>query len=130
MGLNEKRKMKEIQDTSLPERTKELLEITGSPVVYDVDWAGFQDSFEALNFLDNVACHRLNMALRVICSDALGKEGVRDGLKKVRIVNIKDRAAKKLEFGGGVFTMTGAYADGLSGAFSDNEIREKLMAGL
>ena len=130
MGLNEKRKMKEIQDTALPGRTKELLEITGSPVTYDIDWPAFQDSFEALNFLDNVACHRLNMALRVICADALGKEAVKDGLKQVRITNIKDNAAKKLEFAGGVLTMTGAYADGLSGAFSDNEIREKLMAGL
>lgn len=130
MGLNEKRKMKEIQDTALPERTKELLDITGSPVTYDIDWPAFQDSFDALNFLDNVACHRLNMALRVICSDTLGKEAVKESLKKIRITNIKDKAAKKLDFAGGVFTMTGAYADGLSGAFSDNEIREKLMAGL
>ena len=130
MGLNEKRKMKEIQDTTLPERTKELLEITGSPVTYDIDCAGFQDSFESLNFLDNVACHRLNMALRVICADALGKDAVKESLKKVRIVNVKDKRAKKLEFAKGLLTMTGAYADGLSGAFSDNEIRETLMAGL
>lgn len=130
MGLNEKRKMKEIQDTALPERTRELLEITGSPIAYDIDWPAFQDSFEALNFLDNVACHRLNMALRVICVDQLGKDAVKDALKKVRIVNVKDVAAKKLEFGGGVLTMTGAYAAGLSGAFSDNEIRAKLMEGL
>src|SRR5271170_5356087 len=38
MGLNEKRKMKEVQDTALPERTRELLEITGGPIAYDVDW--------------------------------------------------------------------------------------------
>ncbi|MCC6741202.1 MAG: hypothetical protein IT452_19330 [Planctomycetia bacterium] len=130
MGLNEKRKMKELQDGAIPERTKELLEITGSAVTYDIDWATFQDTYEALNFLDNVACHRLNMALRVICADQLGKDAIKESLKKVRIVNVKDAAGKKLEFGGGVFTMTGAYAAGLSGAFSDNEIREKLMAGL
>lgn len=40
MGLNEKRKMKEIQDTALPERTRELLEITGSLIAYDIDWPG------------------------------------------------------------------------------------------
>lgn len=55
MGPNEKHKVKELQDGAIPERTRELLEITGSPV---------------------------------------------------------------------------AYAAGLSGAFSDNEIREKLTAGL
>ena len=130
MGLNEKRKVKEIQDTTLPERTKELLEITGSPIGYDVDWAGFQDSYDALNFLDNVSCHRLNMALRVICQDDMGKEAVREGLKTVKLKNVKEISDKKLSFEGGVLEMQCAYAKGLSGAFSDNEIRELLIKKL
>ncbi len=32
-----------------------------------------------LNFLDNVSCHRINMAMRGTCSDDLGKEGVQEG---------------------------------------------------
>jgi hypothetical protein len=70
------------------------------------------------------------MALRVICQDDLGKEAVREGLKSVKIVNVKDKATKKLAFDGGVLTMTCAYAKGLDGAFSDNEIRELLMKKL
>ncbi len=37
MGLAERRKIKELTDTVLPEREKELLEITGSPIRYEVD---------------------------------------------------------------------------------------------
>lgn len=83
-----------------------------------------------LNFIDNVACHRLNVALRVICSDDIGKEAARDGLQKVRINNVADKSARRLGIAGGVLIMTGANAEGLSGAFSDNGIRELLTARL
>ena len=70
------------------------------------------------------------MALRMICGADLGKEAVREGLKSVKLVNLKDAAAKKLAFDGGVLTMSCAYARGLSGAFSDGEIRELLTKKL
>lgn len=129
MGLNEKRKIKELQDTTLPERTAELNEITGGNIAYDIDWDSFEE-FEALNFLDNISCHRTNMALRVICSDDLGKEAVQESLKTIRLKNVKAVEEKSLKFGGGILEMHCAYAQGLSGAFSDNEIREELMKGL
>ena len=130
MGLNEKRKVKELQDTLLPERTRELRKITGGDIVCEIDWPSLQEDFSALNFTDIAACHRLNMALRMICIDDLGKEAARDGLHKVRISNVKDKAGRKRAFEAGVLTMSGAYAEGLSGAFSDREIRELMTAGL
>jgi hypothetical protein len=130
MGLAEKRKIKELQDTTFPERTRELEEITGSPVVYEVDWASFDNDLEGLNFLDNLSCHRTNMALRVICSDQLGKEAVRDGLKIIKLANVKDKAAMSISFAGGVLDMKCAYALRTDGMFSDNAIREVLMQGL
>jgi hypothetical protein len=130
MGLNEKRKVKELQDTVLPDRTRELLEITGSPITYDIDWSSISDDYEALNFLDNISCHRINMALRVICGDQLGKDAVRTGLKKISLANVKDPAQKSLQFSDGVLAIRCAYASGLSGAFSDNEIRKLLESGL
>ena len=114
----------------LPERTRELKEITGGDIACEIDWPSFQEDFSTLNFTDNVACHRLNMALRMICIDDLGKEAARDGLHKVRISNVKDKAGRKRAFEAGVLTMSGAYAEGLSGAFSDREIRELMTAGL
>src|SRR4051812_49186295 len=128
MGLEERRKIKELEDEVLPGRVSEIEEICGTAVPYEVDWASFDGDLPGLNFVDNISCHRLNMALRVICSDDLGKEAVRDTLKVVRLHNVKSTGEKALAFGDGALDMTCAYAAGLDGAFSDNEIREELLA--
>src|SRR5689334_1406184 len=91
MGLNERRKIKDLQDTTFPGRVKEIEEICGKPIPYDVDWDSLADDLEALNFIDNISCHRLNMALRVICQDDMGKEAVREGLKVIKLKNVKDK---------------------------------------
>ena len=130
MGLTEKRKIKELQDTILPGRLAELKEITGGDIAYDIDWDSFADDAAGLNFLDNLSCHRTNMALRVICSDALGREAVQESLKSVRLVNVKTPADMSIAFGGGVLEMHCAYALGTNGYYSDNDIRETLMKGL
>jgi hypothetical protein len=130
MGLEERRMIKELQEVTLPGRVKEIEEICGAPIPYDVDWTSLGDDKAGLNFLDNLSCHRLNMALRVICSDDMGKEAVRDGLKKVRLVNVKSNDERKMTFEGGVLEMHVAYAQGANGLISDNEIRELLLKGL
>jgi hypothetical protein len=130
MGLNERRKVKELQDTTLPGRVKEIEEICGKAIPYEVDWASIADDAEALNFLDNLSCHRLNMALRMICVDAMGKEAVRDGLKLIRLKNVKDKAGMSIAFTGGVLEMHCAYALRTDGMYSDGEIRELLVKGL
>jgi hypothetical protein len=130
MGLNERRKVKELQDTTLPGRVKEIEEICGKAIPYEVDWASIADDAEALNFIDNLSCHRLNMALRTICVDAMGKEAVRDGLTLIRLKNVKDKASMRIAFTGGVLEMHCAYALRTDGMFSDGEIRELLLKGL
>src|ERR1017187_6829495 len=57
MGLNERRKVKELQDAIIPGRMKEIEEICGVPIPYDVDWGSLTDDAGALNFIDNVSCH-------------------------------------------------------------------------
>jgi hypothetical protein len=130
MGLEERRKIKELEEDVLPGRVAEIEEICGVALPYEVDWASFDGDLTALNFVDNISCHRLNMALRVICSDDLGKDAVRESVKRVRLKNVKDVADKSLAFNNGSLEMTCAYASGLDGAFSDNEIRELLLAHL
>ena len=126
MGLNERRKMKELQDVTFPDRVKEIEEICGAGIPYEVDWTSLADDMEALNFIDNISCHRLNMALRMICQDDMGKAAVRDGLKLVKLRNVKDKSAMRLEFQNGVLEMDCAYALRTDGMFSDNEIRKLL----
>lgn len=130
MGLNERRKIKELQDTTFPGRVKEIEEICGAPIPYEVDWDSISDNADALNFIDNVSCHRLNMALRMICQDDMGKQAVREGLKKIKLKNVADKDAMKMTFEGGVLEMHCAYAQGASGMIPDNEIRALLEKGL
>ena len=130
MGLNERRKMKELQDTTFPGRVQEIAEICGAPIPYEVDWDSMSDDYQALNFIDNISCHRLNMALRIICLDDMGKEAVRDGLSLVKLKNVPDKSAMQLRFDGGVLEMHCAYALRTDGMFSDNEIRDLLVQKL
>ena len=130
MGLNERRKVKELQDTTLPGRVKEIEEICGKAIPYEVDWASIADDAEALNFIDNLSCHRLNMALRVICMDDMGKQAVRDGLKLIKLKNVKDKSAMKMSFDGGVLEMHCAYAQRTDGMFGDAAIYETLVKKL
>jgi hypothetical protein len=129
MGLAEKRKIKELTETTLPEREREINEICGAAARYEVDWASF-DTFEALNYLDNVSCHRLNMALRGISVDDLGKEALGEGLQLVKLKNVASVDQKSMSFAAGVLEMNCAYAQGLSGAFSDMEIQRLLSKSL
>ena len=128
MGLEERRKIKELRDTVVPEREKELVEISGVPIKYEIDWDSFD--LDALNFMDNISCFRIAMAMRVICTDELGKEAVADGLKLIKLQNAKAKEDMKLNFTAGVLELHNAHGLRTSGMFSDNEIRETLTKGL
>lgn len=130
MGLPEKRKMKELQEVTFPGRVKEIEEIVGVAIPYEVDWDSLADNADALNFIDNVSCHRLNMALRGICTDSFAKDAVRDGLKLVKLKNVKDKSDMKISFENGVLEMHCAYALGGNGLISDNEIQKVIEKGL
>lgn len=130
MGLEERRKIKELQDITLPERTQELTEITGGAIAYDVDWESFADDLEGLNFLDNLACHRINMALRVICSDDLGKEAVCESIKAIRLTNSTEMGDRSISLGEGVLELKYPFAMRTEAYYSDNEIREFLLSKL
>ncbi len=126
MGLNERRKMQELKDVTFPGRVKEIEEICGVGVPYEVDWDSLADDMEALNFIDNLSCHRLNMALRMVCQDDLGKSAVQDSLKKIKLKNVKNKENMKISFDGGVLEMHCAYALKTDGMFDDGVIRRLL----
>jgi hypothetical protein len=130
MGLAEKRKLKELQDTTFPERQKELAEICGSEVKYDVDWASLADDAEGMNFIDNLSCHRINMAFRTICIDQLAKDCIKESLKTIKLKNVKEKKDMKIALQNGVLEMHLAYALRTDGMYSDTEIRDVVMKGL
>jgi hypothetical protein len=130
MGLEERRKIKEYQDTIIPERTQELAEIVGGAIPYEIDWDTFADDAEALRFLDNLSFHRINMAMRVICTDDLGKEAVRDTVKSIKLENVPSKDEMYLNVGDGALSMALNYSKGTEGYYSDGDIRTALMAKL
>ncbi|MBH9579243.1 hypothetical protein [Inhella proteolytica] len=130
MGLQERRMIQTLQQETLPARSAEIAEICGQAVPYEVDWDSLGQDGQALNFVDNTACHRLNMALRVICLDEMGKQAVREGLKQVKLVNVATPELKQLRFANGVLEIHNAFAHGAQGMHSDGEIRAVLEAGL
>jgi hypothetical protein len=130
MGLSERRKIEELKTNVFPGRVNDIEEICGSPVPYEVDWDSFADDEGALGYLDNIACHRINMALRVICRDNLGKEAVRAGLKLIKLKNVRDKPTMTLSFSDGVLEMRYAFALGTSGMLGDGDIRDALENGL
>jgi len=130
MGLNERRKTKELQETTFPARVKEIEEICGKAIPYEVDWDSLADDLEGLIFIDNLSCHRLNMALRTICTDEMGKEAVREGLRLIKLKNVKGKSEMRMRFEDGVLEMHCAYALRTEGMHSDGAIRELLLKKL
>jgi hypothetical protein len=130
MESHARRKIQLLREVTLPGRIKESAEICGAPIPYEVDWASFADDIEALTFRDYGSCHRLNTALRVICQDEFGREAVRDGLKLIRLKNVKSKDEMMMTFVAGILEMHCAYALQTEGMFSDNEMRDLLLKSL
>ena len=130
MGLIERRMLEELKATTLPAREAEIAEICGTRIPYDVDWDSLSSDAEALRFVDNVSCHRLNMALRMICTDALGRQAVSEGLKRVRLVNVAEPAGMAMRFESGVLEMRCAYRHGAMDMHRYSDIRQLLEQGL
>ena len=96
MGLMERRKIKELQETTLPERVQEIAEICGKAIPYDVDWDSLavDDYAEQYDdYLPKVFFKPLIEALKAITFDEMGKEAIQAGLKKVVIRHSGKRQA-------------------------------------
>jgi hypothetical protein len=68
--------------------------------------------------------------LRSNTNIATNRHGEWSGFRAIRLKNVKEIGDKKLSFQSGVLDIACAYAQGLSGAFSDNEIRKVIEDGL
>ena len=130
MGLAAQRLIRQLKDVSLPMREQEIAEICGKSVPYEVDWDSFEGDTDALNFVDNLSCHRLNMALRDICSDDLGRAAVCAGLHVVRLSRARDAGDMHLRFDEGVLDMRCAYQLRTDGMFDEGQIHAALMQKL
>lgn len=131
MGLDEKRLIKELQDTAIPGFESWTEELCGAKVKVDVDWKSFETDNEGLRGFNLYVLERMQTALESICQDDIGKDGVKSGLKKYQVKNISEPSKKKISFDKGVFKIEGSFGAGFGeGAFHDSEIRELIEGKL
>ncbi|GAA3952108.1 hypothetical protein GO495_12365 [Chitinophaga oryziterrae] len=90
MGLLEKRAVKAFQDGSYKKLTDEINAITGYTIEFEVNWDSlaeegsadkYEDAFTMVYFTPLVS------AVKEIAADDMGKEALKDALKKVIIKN-------------------------------------------
>ena len=129
MGLQERRAMEKAQEW-LPERQAELKEICGGEVPYEVDWDSFEGDAKGIEWLEFNGPQQVSAALRGVCTDDLGRQAVREGVKKVVLRNVAEVEQKKLSFQDGVLTLCCAFAQSPGGRFTDGEIAKLLLEKL
>jgi len=122
LSVKENQNKLALETKNLPERTKEISEIFGSPITYDLDWSSFSTP-EEYSFVDNCAFHRINMAFRTLKKPML-EQLKKTPIKTIKLKNVKNVNDKKLELNlqSGVLSLTCAFGLGLSGCFSDSQI--------
>ena len=123
MGLIEKRLVKQGQDEWVPLAQTELRELTSGSQVFDVEWDTFTDAV-ALNNVQYQGLRRINSALRLICSDELGKEAMNEKITTIRLRNVATIAARAISVKDGVLLVEAAWSKGSDGYFADIELKQ------
>lgn len=130
LALNEKRLMKELTDTNIPEFVAHVEKQCGAKLKVEVDWNSFKGDETGLRAFNLDALEKVSSALDQICSDALGKEGVSKKLNAYQIRNVKPDQ-KKVAFESGILSMDAGFgAEWGAGAIDGTAIKELLEGKL
>jgi hypothetical protein len=92
MGLAERRAIKEFQEKSLPGLRAEIEKLTGLPVELDVHWEQLAKEDHADSYSDwwrKVYFQPVINALKTITRDQIGKDAIKDGLRKIIFCNTR-----------------------------------------
>ncbi|MCS6814778.1 MAG: hypothetical protein NZ772_14585 [Cyanobacteria bacterium] len=131
MGLAERRAVKAFQDNKLPALKQEIDAAAGFEVNLEVNWDAIAKEDQAHMYEEaflKVYFKPLIEALKAICIDDLGKEALRDGLKKVVIT---DNNKQEVTFQFGTLTISFYSIYNLDGwADRKAEIQTVLEKGL
>jgi hypothetical protein len=130
MGLIERRLIKEAKEAWLPGELQEIESIAGAAVAVDIDWASFESDEAALKNLQHLGVRKLVNALRVICRDDLGKEAVRDSIKRMVVVNQPAITEPTVGLEGGTVTLVCHFGKGPDGCLTDLQIARVLERAL
>ncbi|MCE1246784.1 MAG: hypothetical protein LWY06_09080 [Firmicutes bacterium] len=127
MGLQERRRIKVLQDEVVPEVKTQILELCGKDIEWEVVWDSFKD-MTALDYIEYQGIRRVGDVFRGICYDEMGKEAVRDGVQKIFIQNYESADDVKVVFEKGVLEVHGAW--GVGTYPREDDIKTLLEKGL
>ena len=105
MGLEEKRLVKQLKEEVVPKYEKELQEIAGNQISYDLDWDSFADDMDALNYVESRILTEVSNAFRDLCKDDLGKDAVKESVKKVNVKNLSSYGCDDITLNGGTLNL-------------------------
>ncbi len=87
MGLAERRRLKELRESVVPARQKELAAAAGVPLTLTVAWESLAEDTNPIMRLDEYCFQRVVDAFKDVCRDELGKEAVAAKVKRVHVIN-------------------------------------------
>ncbi len=127
MGLEEKRWAKSRKEAEGPALVAQVQAITGTKAAVDIDWDAFSSNLEDVGYItdDQYGLNNLVRALTNVCKDDLGKDAIKDSLKKVVVKSAKADQTK-FQFEAGVITWQ-AYFGGKSEGYIYTDAMQKAL---
>jgi hypothetical protein len=111
MGLEERRKLKELQEGALMETLGKIKTFLGVEIPIEVDVASFAD-VSSLQSLQYSGLTSLVAAIEEVGKDDLGKDALKESLKKIVFKNLPNDAECAAVFDGGVLTNSSTWGGG------------------
>ncbi len=130
MGLESKRRIKELQDDIFPGVQAKIERDCGVKVAIDADWASFKDDTSALDNVEHQGVGRIWENLRFACRDDVGKELMQKALKRISLKNVESPKQKKATLKGGTLTVLAAWGAGSDGYPADQDLKAAIDAAL
>lgn len=131
MSLEEDRAKKDAEEKWLPKRQQALRDLCGGgEVSYEVDWPSFAGDLKGIQWCENNGPAMVEQAFRLVGKDDMGKQALREKVKRVVVRNCSDAKAKKVTFAGGILDLTCSYAQGTTGRVDGFDIQKCLLKGL
>lgn len=94
MGIAERRATKDFQDRALPGLKEQIEKLAGFPVEIEIKWDQLAKEGVAERYLENwkkVYFTPVIDALKSVGRDDMGREALKEGLKKISFVNSADK---------------------------------------
>ena len=131
MGLAEKRWAAEKKNTDEAALVAKVNATLGFSVPIEIDWEGFAKNLDDAQYIthESYGLPNLVKALTSITADALGKEAIKEALKKIVIQAAKSEDAS-ITFDQGVITWKAYFGSSSTGYIYADAMQKKLESAL